>query len=367
MDINRSNYEIWFTDWLDGNLNSLQKEELSGFLDLNPDLKEELNDLTKISLSVPGYSFHSKEDLKKSPEEISVSQFEYLSAAYLENDLTETHKSEIAGIIEKDSEKKKIFELINKTRLTPPDIVFRNKKRLLKITPAQKIFRLSLIGLSAAAAVILIFVTYFSSPANINIINTKEAEVIAPLKELQNSLQENTKETVAVPVKNIISGLEKNKKALENIAHNSHVPVADPLLENKADTLTEYKNSGFSISMIHSFKFSGISQQTDNYTLTASNIVVKEAMSDEDEGRSKIGRYIAKTFREKILKEKTPADVPLKGYEIAEAGVTGINKLFGWEMALDKKNDENGNLKSVYFSSRMLKFNAPVKKSEPLP
>jgi hypothetical protein len=85
-----------------------------------------------------------------------------------------------------------------------------------------------------------------------------------------------------------------------------------------------------------------------------------------DDGRSKISRFIAKTFREKILKEKTAKDSPLKGYELAEAGVSGLNKLLGWEMALDEKKDENGELRSVYFSSRMLKFNAPVKKSEPL-
>ena len=48
-----------------------------------------------------------------------------------------------------------------------------------------------------------------------------------------------------------------------------------------------------------------------------------------------------------------------------KAGVTGLNKLFGWQMALDKKNDENGQPKSVYFSSKILKFNAPVKKREP--
>jgi hypothetical protein len=56
----------------------------------------------------------------------------------------------------------------------------------------------------------------------------------------------------------------------------------------------------------------------------------------------------------------------LKAYEIAEAGVSGLNKLLGWEMALDERKDENGKLKSVYFSSKILKFNAPVKNSEPL-
>jgi hypothetical protein len=80
--------------------------------------------------------------------------------------------------------------------------------------------------------------------------------------------------------------------------------------------------------------------------------------------RSRIGKFIAQTFRDKILKEDTPEDTPLKGYEIAEAGIEGLNKLFGWEMALTRNNDENGDLKSLYFSSRTIKFNAPVKNNE---
>ena len=87
----------------------------------------------------------------------------------------------------------------------------------------------------------------------------------------------------------------------------------------------------------------------------------------EDEERSDITRFISKTFREKILKEESPEDSPLKGYEIAEAGIKGINKLLGWDMALNKRSDENGELRSVYFSSKMLKFNTPVKMNEPEP
>ena len=57
MQIDRSNYEIWFIDWLDGNLNSLQVEQLKLFLDQNPDLREELNDLTTMNLVSPADSF----------------------------------------------------------------------------------------------------------------------------------------------------------------------------------------------------------------------------------------------------------------------------------------------------------------------
>jgi hypothetical protein len=72
-------------------------------------------------------------------------------------------------------------------------------------------------------------------------------------------------------------------------------------------------------------------------------------------------------LKEKILKEKTAKDSPLKAYELAEAGVSGLNKLLDCEMVLDEKKDANGVLKSVYFSSKIIKFNAPIKKSEPLP
>ena len=100
-------------------------------------------------------------------------------------------------------------------------------------------------------------------------------------------------------------------------------------------------------------------------TLIALNYIVP--VPEYDDGRSRLSKFIAKTFREKILKEKTAKDSPLKVYEIAEAGVSGLDKLLGWEMALDEKKDGNGELESVYFSSKLLKFNAPVKKSESLP
>ena len=67
------------------------------------------------------------------------------------------------------------------------------------------------------------------------------------------------------------------------------------------------------------------------------------------------------------MKENKAKESPLKAYELAKAGVSGLDKLLGWEMALDERKDANGLLKSVYFSSKILKFNTPIKKPEPLP
>jgi len=143
-------------------------------------------------------------------------------------------------------------------------------------------------------------------------------------------------------------------------------PQSDsPVLINNDSLLRSIVNREIGFTKIPVYAEIDLKVVSVNNTLIASNSTF--TISPYDDERSKLSRFIAKAFREKILKENTSQDSPLKGYEIAEAGVTGLNKLLGWEMALDKNNDENGELRSVYFSSKILKFNGPVKKTKPLP
>jgi hypothetical protein len=87
-----------------------------------------------------------------------------------------------------------------------------------------------------------------------------------------------------------------------------------------------------------------------------------QVFSEQDD-RSNISKFLSRTFRKGILREKKVSDAPIQTYELAEAGIKGLNKLLGWQMALEKTADSAGGLKSLYFSSRMLKFNAPVRKN----
>ncbi|HSL86673.1 MAG TPA: hypothetical protein VK861_07035, partial [Bacteroidales bacterium] len=83
-----------------------------------------------------------------------------------------------------------------------------------------------------------------------------------------------------------------------------------------------------------------------------------------DDGRSNVNRFFARVFHEKIMRDTTAGEKPVRAYDIAEAGIAGLNKLFGTEMALQRNTGKNGEVTSVYFSSRLLKFNAPVRKTE---
>jgi hypothetical protein len=360
MKIDRSNYEIVIIDWLDGNLNDTESAQLFQFLGENPDLKEEFTELELVRLTPPKSRITDKAKLKKSAEDLSETQFEYLCAAFLENDLTAEERTELFQMTANSPGREKTFDLICRTRLKPVDVLFPNKKLLLKRTVFHSAVRLSVMILSAAAVITLAFILYFTKPRELpdNIESTAQA-IVNDSSQKNNSDQNiPEKEPEQIP-------LQSSKHINSNIAANRPSPETTvPSSENQAMT-TEPEITRTEIVVEKIYVRSDVDFKAEvpddlialNYAVTSVPV---------DDGRSKFGKLIAKTFREKFLKDKTPADSPLKGYEFAKASVAGLNKLLGWEMALDERKDPEGNLRSVYFSSKMLKFNAPVKKTEEL-
>lgn len=366
MQIDRSNYELWLIDWLDGNLDEVRIKQLQFFLNENPDLKTEFDEIEMVKLSPSGKSFAHKNDLRKMPANISESQFEYLSAAYLENDLSPDQQSELNESIEIDPGKKRTFEMMQKMKLSPIEVIFTRKSRLIKRTAAQKVIWLSLIGLSAAAIISIVIITYFPKPKDIQVQFKKTALNIPTDSILIRRAIKITDHAINSEKKIISSTIQRNllvAGSQEKVPHNTET---GPNQSSQKDSLVRLPdNPTITLNKIRLSTVIVLKEEPLHNTLIASSSIIP--VQEEDDGRSRLGKFIAKTFREKILKEKAAKDSPLKIYEIAEAGVSGLDKLLGWEMALDERKDENGELKSVYFSSKILKFNAPIKKTEPLP
>jgi hypothetical protein len=366
MQIDRSNYEIWLIDWIDGNLTDYQIEHLQLFLNENPDLQEEFYEMNifKLNSSVKSYSYKAR--LKKHMTDLSGSQFEYLCVAYFENDLSDEQQTELKQIIKEDPEKKGSFELFQKMRLTPVSGKYKRKNLLIKRPAGQKIMRYSILGLSVAATLAFIIINYFLIPHPLREKTINTAQNIVADTSLHNPAAEITSDKIITEKKiasitkqkvKLYSAVLKNKPEI-SVSNLNGLSSNDSLVRKTQNQETLTGKISVPVKILLGGKL-----VTDNLITLNSPKTIPEY----DDGRSKLNKFIAKTFREKILKEKTTNDTPLKGYEIAEASVNGINKLFGWEMQLNKKNDEKGKLKSVYFSSKILKINAPVKKTEPLP
>jgi hypothetical protein len=362
MKIDRSNYEIWIIDWLDGNLDEIRVAELQLFLNENPDLRLESEELNIARLTTSNTRLIHKENLKKSPADLSDTQFELLSAGYLEDDLSSEQEEELMAGIQQKPEKKRTFDLIQKTKISPIAISYPRKNKLFRRSVAQKILRLSLIGLSAAAVISVVIlnfrqITVLTPVTTERIARSIFADTITPLPSSEASGKINSANK-SIPKKPRV----KNQLAS---AVQPAIPDSKPEIISEDTVRRSFELSPESIMKLPVILTADLKPESLQNTVIAYN--PPAVLSNDDDGRSKLGKFIAKTFREKILREKAPKDTPLRGYEFAEAGVSGLNKLLGWQMALDKRNDENGELKSVYFSSKILKFNAPVKKTEPLP
>ena len=363
MKIDRSNYEIWLIDWLDGNLSDLKVEQLKLFLNEDPELKEEFDGLTAVNLKPSERSFPHKDQLKKSITDLSGSQFEYLCVAYLENDLSAGQQTELNEIIDQDPEKKRTFKLIQKIRLDPAGISYKHKNQLIKKTAVQRVIRLLVIGLSAAATIALLIMTYLIIPRNLSEETNSTTQNIM-IDTLFKRAVDKVPDKIITDKKPVLSILKRENLFAGVQKNNSVITQSDPTALMPNDSLLRNPDDPeIHLTKIPFYAEIDLKKRSVSNTLVASkfNLIIP-AFDDE---RSNLSRFIAKTFRQKILKENISLNSPLKGYEIAEAGVTGLNKLLGWEMALDKNNDENGELRSVYFSSKILKFNAPVKKNEP--
>jgi hypothetical protein len=78
MKPDRTNYEIWLVDYLDGILNDEQAGQLLSFLDDNPDIKEEFDGLSAIPLPFSEVSFGNKNSLKRSAADHRLISFSLL-------------------------------------------------------------------------------------------------------------------------------------------------------------------------------------------------------------------------------------------------------------------------------------------------
>src|SRR4030042_2036989 len=301
MKPDRSNYEIGLIDWLDGNLDEARTEQLRAFLDENPDLREEADSLSLTRIVPENGPSIAKSMLKKSPKDLPLPQIEFLSVAYLENDLSAEQIKDLKENIADNPDSRMLFETMQKTRLKPGDYRFRYKNRLLRKPLSERILRISAIGLSAAAAVTVLIVSFLALPRT--------------FKTEQESIAMNpVKDTIVIRSGNILN----NK---ENVAYIEEMTVR----------------------------------------INSPEIALPDITVAEDQNTVYISEN-PETLPERNTEYFVSAVPVLSGFE---ASIGGLNKLLGWEMALVKTTDDEGEMQSYYFSSRVLRFNAPVKKSNP--
>ena len=363
MKPNRSNYEIWFIDWLDGKLTGPETDLLKSFLEENQDLKEELKDLELITLAPPESDFGFKEDLFRTTGDLSDSQFDYLCISNLEKDITPDQKTELDELISRDEDRKKRFEQYQKLRLKPSNEEFKRKSSVKRLTIAQRYTRLAFIGLSTAAAILLLVISVFSARKSKNIPeNSIVQNVIIDTIYLQPHspvLRVEETSSVAEPKVNL-TVLTAEKINTANIALQKTTDSVN--IQGQVSAVNEPERyEPLAMVMVSTPSELTVSGSQNSFLIrTYRPRYVPDFLEDN---RSNVDRFVARFFHKQIMRDTIMPERPVERFELASAGITGINKLLGWEMALHKNTDDKGEVKSYVFTSSLLKFNAPVKRT----
>jgi len=154
MKITRHNYEEFFLLYVDNELGSEDRRMVEEFVQLHPDLKEELELLSQFKFTPDNdIVFENKEELLKVNGETPASYEESL-LLYIDNELTAEQKEMVEQLVSTNPAAKKDLELLQQTRLQPETIVFTNKESLYR--KEEKVRSLPIRWWRAAAAILIL-------------------------------------------------------------------------------------------------------------------------------------------------------------------------------------------------------------------
>jgi hypothetical protein len=136
MKIDRSTYELYVIDYLDGKLDAVRVSELLLFLEQNPDLKEEFDGLETFNISPENETVPDFNGLKKPIYQEVKQSYNHLLIGELEGDLTAQEEQQLQQTLQLYPELEIDQTLYALTKLTPDATqVFGDKAKLKKRAP----------------------------------------------------------------------------------------------------------------------------------------------------------------------------------------------------------------------------------------
>ena len=140
MKITRDNYEVFFLDYLEGNLDEKMVNDFIGFLEVNPDLRQELHLFEPVKLPGIEEKFSRKNSLYRS--ELNQNEtFDIQTVAWLEGDLTAEEAAEFERWTEKHPEMKADLKRYKKTILEADlSVTFEKKDNLYKYPETRSLY-----------------------------------------------------------------------------------------------------------------------------------------------------------------------------------------------------------------------------------
>jgi hypothetical protein len=339
--INRHNYEAYFLDYLEGNLNAEDTALLMQFLENNPDLKSEVEGIELMELNADNGIQFDKSSLRQN---INADNVEDYIIASVENVIDEEDKPELEEYLNGSTEAMALAERYKKAILSKPEINYPEKSRLKKNNVVIR-YMVPLTSAAAAIAIVLFLVNPFSTektstPVAIHQVETNKGNMpVAEGNELDsaktNDAIEKEKE-IAMAEKSDLTHPFAVKTLNKQVRHEENVPEKETIKMDKLEpksisTVDRYQQPGIVIA-----NHSGITAEIAE-NVTQPVIDIQENTEKNPEKGRKINLW-----------------------GVAEVGVRVFGKLNERNYAVEPDFTGSGQLKSVTLTTEQRKITTPA-------
>lgn len=373
MKITVDNYEGFLLDMAEGRLSAAQEKELFRFLDENSHLETD-PDIIDYSLPLEDTTFPYKDNMKKggSIREINKDNYEQFCIARLEGDLSPPMERKLDDFLERNPKIKRDASVYNSLVLRADDsIVFSGKPGLKKSSVSRKLTaqffhrRTIYQSVSIAATLAILASSYFflqdlTKPGQPDIsprsdVSSLHHEIISTLDDIENKLNQS-----GIIINDLIYSESADKETLskpenENYFTNRENIITDELKQRATETRAAslpYAQT----SALGSLKVESSNPSVNYEMIHLADLPVKTPGSPSrlyQGGRSVAGNLIS------FLSRTVDDDHERSGpglWDLAHAGIRGINTIAGTDIRFDRKTDDNGEVVFMAFSAGFIEI-----------
>jgi len=345
MKITRSNYESYFLDFLEGNLEPSIIGEFHLFLKENPDLASEL-EMGELPALFPNEDirFEAKEELKKSVSDYDT-EFQEWAVAYYEGDLSLSEQKDFEASLSENAAVATAAQQFGKLKLEADRaIVYENKAQLKKKVVLFPLW----VKVASVAAMLLLAYLLFQPNEGLppdsgqlagNLKNKTPKNIVAPEAALKVEEQEKAKTIPVVTPKQNQPKVPVKQKANTD----------EPKPEKKVNPVPRIPVPEIAPSPLrpHGITFG----QPDDVQLAVMTLKDPALVSKDIE--------LAELLEVQLAAMRSSDDRELLSTDhLGLSGLQFIARMSGKRLTARKGND--GTVHSVSYNSRLLAFSIPV-------
>jgi len=360
MKITRTNYEEFAITYLDGKLDPVDVAELLLFLEQNPDLKDEFQELNQISLKpTPEIQYNFKELLLQPSDvdaiNLSTDNYNFYFIAASEGDLSEKGMIAVNQFVSMHPELASALKAFNSVKLTAnKEIRFPDTGKLRKLLINKTSIRYLILAGSAAASILLLISFYLrlepqSTDSLVSKLGGYETPVVTTIKKDSVTTE---KPGILKPEKETKS----NKPNPQTVKTNTGKPVNIEPTRNKRNNnpinyappkqIINITPEPFNTSSrnIYSELFDEIvqSQEAMMASLEPEEQITTEQVTAKSRINQRVGRMIQSGAQ---IASQIPQSVG--GWMLADIGIDGFNMLTDNELKLQRIASPDGQTEKI--------------------